>query len=151
MQLYQIGDGLRQKYGGILLNDHYLENEIYIQSSDEDRTIQSAYCLLAGLYPPRDEQIWNDDLLWQPIPVHTINIFDDNLIYGILLNCPLYDMYREQLWSHPDFIKMYETNKSFYDYLAKHAGLPPVDITSAFVYAVLIRDILLIQNLYLKP
>ena len=31
----------------------------------------SAYCNLAGLYPPEGTQVWSTDIKWQPIPVHT--------------------------------------------------------------------------------
>jgi len=31
----------------------------------------SAYCNLAGLFPPQGSQVWSETLPWQPIPVHT--------------------------------------------------------------------------------
>lgn len=27
---------------------------------------------LAGLFHPIEDEIWNEDILWQPIPVHTV-------------------------------------------------------------------------------
>jgi len=32
----------------------------------------SAYCNLAGMFPAQGSEVWNDKLLWQPIPVHTV-------------------------------------------------------------------------------
>ncbi len=39
----------------------------------------SAECMLAGLYPPEDTQIWNPNISWQPISVHTTPMDIDNV------------------------------------------------------------------------
>lgn len=50
----------------------YNVNDIHVQSTDVDRTLMSAYCNLAGLYEPKENLNWNPNILWNPIPVHTI-------------------------------------------------------------------------------
>jgi len=45
--------------------------KVHIRSTDYDRTLMSAYCNLAGLFPPQQSERWSDKLPWQPIPVHT--------------------------------------------------------------------------------
>ena len=53
--------------------------QIQIESSDENRCLMSAYCNLAGLYPPDNDQRFNQSLDWQPIPVHTRPAKEDNV------------------------------------------------------------------------
>ena len=49
-----------------------LSLQIYVRSTDVDRTLMSAQAMLAGLYhPPQGDQMWRNDLPWMPIPVHT--------------------------------------------------------------------------------
>ncbi len=52
-------------------------------STDYDRTLMTVSSLLAGLFPPKDYQIWSNDSLgmnWQPISIHTNDIKNDNVI-----------------------------------------------------------------------
>ena len=39
----------------------------------------SAMTNLAGLFPPEGISIWNPNLLWQPIPVHTVPLSEDQV------------------------------------------------------------------------
>lgn len=55
-----------------LLGDKYSPNQVYVQSTDVDRTLMSAQSNLAGLFLPTSEEVWNEDIAWQPVPVHTI-------------------------------------------------------------------------------
>ena len=56
----------------------------------------SAMSNLAGLYPPKGNQIWNPNLLWQPIPVHTRPLADDNLLSSHA-KCPKFKQLYEEL------------------------------------------------------
>ncbi len=68
---FKLGQLNRERYGDFL-SETYNPDEIYVRSSDVDRTLMSAECHLAGLFQPNDNQTWHPDLAWQPIPVHTI-------------------------------------------------------------------------------
>ncbi|XP_067883590.1 lysosomal acid phosphatase-like, partial [Heterodontus francisci] len=70
-QHYELGQYLRRRYKDFL-NSSYDRHQIYVRSTDVDRTLMSAESDLAGLYPPHGHQIFNPDVNWQPIPVHTV-------------------------------------------------------------------------------
>ena len=72
------------------------ETDIYVRSTDVDRTLMSALSNLAGLYPPKGSQVWNPDLLWQPIPVHTRPLADDALLSSHA-ECPRFKQIYEEL------------------------------------------------------
>lgn len=76
--MYNLGILLRKRYMHFL-SEYYLTNETYVFSSYAERCHMSAQLLLAGLYPPKKEQIWSTELLWQPIPIHDLPRNLDNV------------------------------------------------------------------------
>jgi hypothetical protein len=69
-QHYAFGEFLRERYGNFL-SKYYDKNRVYVQCTDYDRTQMSVQSLLASLYKPIDYQEWNQNVSWQPIPVHS--------------------------------------------------------------------------------
>ncbi|XP_015263064.1 PREDICTED: prostatic acid phosphatase-like [Gekko japonicus] len=86
-QQYKLGRYLRKRYG-TFLSLEYKRKEIYVLSTDVDRTIMSAQSNLAGLFPPTGGQVWNQRIAWQPVPVHTLPRKQDRLLYYPILDCP---------------------------------------------------------------
>ena len=88
MQQFELGQWIRKRYDGFL-SSNYSEQEIVVRSTDVDRTLMSAMSNLAGLYPPAGYWQWNQDLAWQPIPVHTVPQEEDTLLSSHA-TCPRY-------------------------------------------------------------
>uniref|UniRef100_A0A8C6T5U3 Lysosomal acid phosphatase n=1 Tax=Neogobius melanostomus TaxID=47308 RepID=A0A8C6T5U3_9GOBI len=75
-QHYNLGQFLRKRYTGFL-NESYDRHEISVRSTDYDRTLMSAEANLAGLYPPSGSQVFNPNVKWQPVPVHTVPMAEE--------------------------------------------------------------------------
>jgi hypothetical protein len=121
-QQYQLGQYLKGRYDGFLNTSHYNHNEILIQSSGVERCLMSAYCNLAGLFPPQGSQIWKADLLWQPIPVQTKPVDTDNML-AETAPCPRYDQLKQEAFDSPEVKKEEEENKEFYEMVTAKTGV----------------------------
>ncbi|XP_046545920.1 lysosomal acid phosphatase-like [Haliotis rubra] len=123
-QLYSLGRFLRRRYSGFL-SDRYLHTEIRVESSDADRAMMSAYSNLAGLYPPSGDQVWNSNIPWQPIPVHTRPKVEDNML-ALGKPCPKNDLLYNLRFNSVQVHRVEEDNKDFFHFLEEKSGLSPV-------------------------
>ncbi|XP_054268148.1 prostatic acid phosphatase-like [Macrosteles quadrilineatus] len=114
-QVFELGQWLHKRYSD-LLTDHYSPDLIYVQSTDKDRTLMSADCLLAGMYPPEGAQIWRENLTWQPIPVHTRPLFLDAVLAQPPRSpCPAYEEELYRVFATDEKIK--QLNQTYADLL----------------------------------
>ncbi|XP_043508620.1 lysosomal acid phosphatase-like isoform X3 [Frieseomelitta varia] len=138
-----LGRWIRKRYSH-LLNDLYSPYDIYIQSTDVDRTLMSAESQLAGLYPPVSKQIWSN-IKWMPIPVHTIPEDKDNIL-AAKKYCPRYDYELEKVLNSPEIQKINKENEKLYAYLTEKTGNKISSLRSVEQ----LYDILFIEDLYNK-
>ncbi|KFZ45627.1 Prostatic acid phosphatase, partial [Antrostomus carolinensis] len=121
-QLFELGQYTRERYSNFL-NSTYNRKEFYIQSTEYDRTIMSAQSYLSGLYPPTSRQIWNPELLWQPIPVHILQKSTDQSLYFPLPDCPRFDELENETQTSSEFQKRIQPYMDFLQTMAVNTGL----------------------------
>lgn len=121
-----MGKYIRKRYLNLLGDGKYSPNKVYVESSNMDRTIESAAANLAGLFPPHSDQIWNDEIpYWLPIPIHTIPLESDHII-ATARHCPRYAKARkEQLNSH-EHLKKTDKMKPYFKLIEQYTGFKNV-------------------------
>lgn len=126
-----MGQHLRKRYNKIL-GDKYSPNVVFVRSTDVDRSLMTAQAVLAGLYPPTKEEIWNEDILWQPIPVHTIPVIEDHMFLR-LAPCPRFNEISEQFLKQSELARdTYAKVTEFYPILSERSGLNITTILETF-------------------
>ncbi|XP_031629638.1 prostatic acid phosphatase-like [Contarinia nasturtii] len=120
-QLYELGQYLRRRYRK-LLGDKYSPNKVYCRSTDTDRTLMSAQATLASLFPPDAGEIWNEDILWQPIPVHTVPGKYDFIIHHAA-SCSKYQAkLKNYMNTSPEVQQIYARYAHQFSYWSKMIG-----------------------------
>ncbi|KAJ1075257.1 hypothetical protein K5549_006619 [Capra hircus] len=133
LQHWELGQALRQRYRGFL-NASYHRQEVYVRSTDFDRTLMSAEANLAGLFPPDGMQRFNPNISWQPIPVHTVPIAEDRLLKFPLGPCPRFEQLQNETRRTPEYQNESVQNAQFLEMVANETGL--TDLTLETVWNV---------------
>lgn len=133
MQMFKLGEFLRTRYNGYL-SELYYPKEFLMKSSANDRCLMSAQAVLAGLYPPKGMQVWNPDLKWQPVPVHSTPRHLDQLIV-MKKPCPRNEQELRKAYRSSVITELNRDNEDLYDYLTTHAGQNVTNVTAVeFLY-----------------
>lgn len=121
-QEFELGKWFRKRYDSLVPNG-YSFKLVRVHSTEVERAIMSAEANVAGMFPPNGEQIWNEDLLWQPIPVYTIpKSLDTILIHNI--PCPLYKRYSNEYFRSKEVRKLLKKFKKTMANASKLFGAP---------------------------
>uniref|UniRef100_A0A2K6USP4 Lysosomal acid phosphatase n=1 Tax=Saimiri boliviensis boliviensis TaxID=39432 RepID=A0A2K6USP4_SAIBB len=131
LQHWELGQALRQRYHGFL-NTSYHRQEVYVRSTDFDRTLMSAEANLAGLFPPNGMQRFNPNISWQPIPVHTVPMAEDRLLKFPLGPCPRYEQLQNETRQTPEYQNESSRNAQFLDMVANETGLTDLTLESVW-------------------
>ncbi|XP_034007097.1 lysosomal acid phosphatase [Trematomus bernacchii] len=131
MQHFELGQFLRNRYKGFL-NDSYDRKQIHVRSTDYDRTMMSAESNLAGLYPPSGQQVFNPNMPWQPIPVHTVPKSEEGLLNYPLDDCPRYNLLMNETEKTEEFINVTLAYQDIIDLVKNKTGLNKTTVESVW-------------------
>ncbi|KAM7365427.1 hypothetical protein PAMP_016353 [Pampus punctatissimus] len=130
-QHLELGQFLRKRYTGFL-NESYKRHEIFVRSTDYDRTLMSAEANLAGLYPPKGQQVFTPNLEWQPIPVHTVPQSEERLLSFPLGDCPRYKQLMNETEHTEEFINVTTTYQDIIELVRNKTGLNKTNVESVW-------------------
>ncbi|XP_015835032.2 venom acid phosphatase Acph-1 [Tribolium castaneum] len=117
---FMIGKALRNRYNKFL-GPYYYPEIVEARSTDYNRTKMSLELALAGLFPPRGEEVWNYWLNWQPVPYNYVPQANDNVLLGTL--CPNFvKKTKEYLQSGREQTEL-SKYREVLDYISENAGI----------------------------
>ncbi|XP_044743029.1 venom acid phosphatase Acph-1-like [Chrysoperla carnea] len=117
---YKLGKMLRQRYNDFL-GEFYDAEIVQTVSTDFDRTKMTAQLVLAGLFPPNSVQQWDEDLLWQPIPVNFLRLHEDYWLVDPTSYCPKYIEIRNKFINEIDS-EVLKENENLVKYIEENSG-----------------------------
>ncbi|KAK6055429.1 histidine acid phosphatase [Cooperia oncophora] len=149
-QQLALGNVLRRRYmtgTNPFMEKRYNPKQVYIRSTDVNRTLISAYSNIAGMFAGGEagkdfpnETDWPTG--WTPVPVHTLP-GDEDHAGNVFAPCPRADQLDEELRNSKEYKQIEEDNKDFLDYLSNNTGMK-VDLRNIF----LINDVHHIETIY---
>ncbi|CAN7941937.1 unnamed protein product, partial [Ixodes hexagonus] len=141
MQHYELGAFLRQRYADYITGNPH---ELTVWSSDRDRCLMSASCHLAGMYVPSPQWVWDKDLPWQAVPIHTRPVYTDGMLVPGEAPCPEASKESERFKNSPRGQEFLRKHHTLYVNLTELTG----QVISDWSQAANIYDALLIEKIH---
>lgn len=124
-QNFHLGELIRKRYQDFL-SDEFKVEEIYVRSSDKDRTLMAAQSTLAGIFP-------SDKL--NPIPVHTIP-YEQDRILNDRIKCPTAEQEEQLTYKGDKFTKYEKDNADLFKILGEKSGFGKIPLPFSEVWKV---------------
>lgn len=124
-----MGKWLRNRYNS-LMSEVYNRNDIYIFSSDEDRCLMTAQCVLAGMFQPSARISTNAPevlKLWEPVPVHT-KPKDEDPYLAMSSPCPRWDEDYENLKKEAFYTNLLGNHSNLLEYISNNTGWKKLEL-----------------------
>ncbi|KAK9680166.1 Histidine phosphatase superfamily (branch 2) [Popillia japonica] len=118
--MYDLGEHMRNIYDDYL-GDQYMPQYVNAYATDSSRTKASLQLFLASLYPPKGDNIWHENLNWQPIPYTVYESKDDNLLGNLVAKPEFLSSYAKN-FEAGEGRKFFETHHEVLEYIRKHSG-----------------------------
>ena len=109
----ELGQFLKNRYSDLFPDDIYRRKDIYIRSTDRDRTLESAMANVGAFLNVKTPG-------YIPFPVHTLPTEMDNLLRYPNENCKRYSQIKQEISDTP---KMRELNQIYHEDIVRMAEL----------------------------
>nr|CAD7587053.1 unnamed protein product [Timema genevievae] len=147
-QHFKQGSFFRKRYNHIL-PETYNVNDLYVRSSNIDRTLASARAHLAGLYPPTEQNLAQPNINFQVIPIHTTALVNDKVQY--LRTKPIFLIFPTVYCEKYTTLLAYLEESDEYQCVMNTTSTVQNEVTELAGYSTFssgIYDILFIEQLY---
>ncbi|CAH2010039.1 unnamed protein product [Acanthoscelides obtectus] len=117
---YQIGKALRKRYGQFL--GEFTLDSVDSRCTDYNRTKMSLQLVLASLFPPTGQNVWENSLNWQPVPFNYWPVEEDYVLGDPHKNCPVFQKYYLEYLNSSDAKMLYENFTDIHKFLEEKTG-----------------------------